>query len=109
MVPEASDATARLRPSDTDTDGFAIETTVLARLLGIKLLTLEGVVLVSPAQVRASNVVSQGPTGAPTTETGRAITSSNSRAHLGMGPGHGLEDAARLLNECTKDLQALER
>jgi hypothetical protein len=33
-------------------DGLVIETAVVARLLGVKLLTLEGTVLASPAQLK---------------------------------------------------------
>ena len=51
VVPAPERQTAHLVPAETGSDGFAVETHVLARLLGVKLLTLEGVVLVSPAQV----------------------------------------------------------
>ena len=41
--------------SSSDTDAVIIEASVLARLLGVRLLTLEATVVLSPAQVRADH------------------------------------------------------
>ncbi len=51
-------------------DGLLIETTVLARLLGVRLLTLEGTVVVTPAQLRdlsQAQPVITDPTASPRT------------------------------------------
>ena len=48
--------------------GVLIETSVLARLLGVKLLTLEGTVVVSPADIRPLDIHPQ-----PTYESARRL------------------------------------
>ena len=102
VVPDPVRPTAQLVPAETGSDGFAVETHVLARLLGIKLLTLEGVVLVSPAQVSRDDVDRAGyPQQSPPNPT-------NGVADGRTSPGTGLGDAARLLDECTEELRALD-
>jgi hypothetical protein len=91
--------TAQLTPAETGSDGLAVETHILARLLGVKLLTLEGVVLVSPAQV-SRNGAPEPPAQLP------VVTSDSSRNQLSAGTGLG--EAARLLDECTEELRALD-
>lgn len=131
VVPGPTSGSARLTPSDTASDGFVVETHVLARLLGVKLLTLEGVVLVSPAQVRrppdaqtngrpteservrsASSPHARRPLTSKTSGTTRATTTSASRSAVratdGDGrPGSDLGRAARLLDECAGELRSL--
>ena len=100
VVPDPVRPTAQLAPAETGFDGLAVETHVLARLLGIKLLTLEGVVLISPAQVSRGGVneaVAQQ-LAPPSTNGVPGRTS----------PGTSLGDAARLLDECTEELRTLD-
>jgi len=110
VVPDPVRPTAQLVPAETGSDGFAVETHVLARLLGIKLLTLEGVVLVSPAQVSRGGVigpVAQQPPPLPT----NGVPQRTSRSHVQrteLPAGTNLGDAARLLDECTEELRALD-
>jgi hypothetical protein len=107
VVPQSLHAAALVDPAETASDGLAVETYVLARLLGIKLLTLEGLVLVTPAAVRR-------PDGSPTTSPPRGPEQPRERDRSrraivanGSGPGSGLAGAARLLDECTEELRAL--
>lgn len=99
VVPDPVRPTAQLTPAETGSDGLAVETHILARLLGVKLLTLEGVVLVSPAQV-SRNGAPEPPAQLP------VVTSDSSRNQLSAGTGLG--EAARLLDECTEELRALD-
>ena len=99
VVPDPVRPTAQLTPAETGSDGLAVETHILARLLGVKLLTLEGVVLVSPAQVR-QNSVDEPPARLP------VVAAGSSRTRLSAGTGLG--EAARLLDECTEELRALD-
>ncbi len=93
-------------------DGVIIETSVLARLLGIKLLTIEGTVLVSPAQVREGY---QAP-ATPAIETRRELpaaglnggAAARSGAVSGEAVGARLGMAARLLAESSQNLRRIE-
>lgn len=97
-------------------DGVIIETSVLARLLGVKLLTLEGTVLVSPAQVRddgyqvpAARAVPVEPTGGEPGAVPRGIEGESGRRDKpGGAVGARLGLAARLLRESTHDLHSIE-
>jgi hypothetical protein len=101
VVPQSHYAAALVDPAETASDGFAVETYVLARLLGIKLLTLEGLVLVSPAAVRRTEETPIAePVGSPPAV--RRPPETN-----GSGPGSGLAGAARLLDQCGDELRAL--
>lgn len=99
-------------------DGLVIETSVLARLFGFKLLTLQGTVLVSPAQLRELSMPSdERPAGAasqcaagddvpvPPRETGQGA-SPRLRPHGAHGARLGL--AKRLLSESADELRGLE-
>jgi hypothetical protein len=99
VVPDPVRPTAQLTPAETGSGGLAVETHVLARLLGVKLLTLEGVVLISPAQV-SRNGVDEPPARLPVA----SIDGGRNRQSAGTGLG----DAARLLDECTEELRALD-
>jgi hypothetical protein len=66
-------------------DGVLVETHLLARLMGIRLLRLDGVVTVTPARLVAS---ATDPRAMPLTSA--------------LSPGAGLERAARLLRECDR-------
>jgi hypothetical protein len=110
VVPDPVRPTAQLVPAETGSAGFAVETHVLARLLGIKLLTLEGIVLVSPAQVSRGDVndpAAQQPPPRPT----NGVPQRTSRSHVErteLSAGASLGDAARLLDECTEELRTLD-
>jgi hypothetical protein len=108
IVPQSLDAIARLVPAETASDGFALETYVLARLMGLKLLTLEGVVLVSPAAVHRgdaeSTTIRHGPARRDAS-SGRGSRRTGKVA--GVGHGSALAAAARLVDECTAELEAL--
>lgn len=67
-------------------DGVLVETHLLARLLGIRLLRIDGVVTMAPARV----------TGAPVDPRAVPMTST-------MELGAGLERAAHLLRDCERD------
>jgi hypothetical protein len=100
LVPKSTNGATRLAPIDTASHGFAIETHVLARLLGVKLLTLEGVVLVSPAEVAIPmSSDEREPAWAPPATPIEPRGSSSETS---------LERASRLLRECADDLRALE-
>ncbi|HET7067809.1 MAG TPA: hypothetical protein VFI21_09415 [Nocardioides sp.] len=66
-------------------EGVLVETHLLARLLGVRLLRVDGVVTIAPARVAASSV---DPRAVPMTST--------------MELGTGLERAAHLLRECER-------
>jgi hypothetical protein len=74
------------------TDGLLIEASIVARLLGIRLLTLDATIALAPADVtarpsspRASPVAPPRPAGVPPTQSGAM--------------GRGLADAVRSINE----------
>ncbi len=101
MVPDSS---KRL------SDGLVIEACVLARLLGIKLLTLEGTVLVSPAQLRELSVPpSESTRIAPPLDS--APPSPDGSPHATRsddGVGTRLERAAGLLRASSDTLRGLD-
>lgn len=74
-------------------DGVLVEASILARVLGIRLLTLDTTVVLVPADVRAPSTASHDPpartsapsSGVPPTQSGAA--------------GHGLAEAVRSINE----------
>jgi hypothetical protein len=109
-VPRPRSATAQLAPADTKSDGLAVEAHVLARLLGIKLLTLEGLVLVSPAAVQSappspSSVGARPPGRESQSRSGPARRALAANGH---DPEARLAGAARLLHECDDELRSLE-
>jgi hypothetical protein len=118
----ATDQPAQLRAQLGRTDnlsgGFALETSVLARLLGIKLLTLEGVVFVLPAEIREPRGRPAGRSHAATTVDARTTrdlpsrTVPNANQFTREAPAEGrtgsrLDQAARLLDECSAELRSL--
>jgi hypothetical protein len=109
VVPEPVQTTAHLAPAETASDGLAVETHILARLLGVKLLTLEGVVLVSPAAVSREDSTTASTSTTRTVSNPPGQISSRRYAHTnGLTPGSGLAGAARLLDECAAELRALD-
>jgi hypothetical protein len=75
----APDAAAAL------TEGVLVETHLLARVAGVRLLRIDGVVALAPARLVAS---ASDPRAVPLTST--------------VVPGAGLERAAHLLRECDR-------
>ena len=98
-------------------DGVLIETSVLARLLGVRLLTLEGTVVVTPAQLRdLSQVqsVATEPTASRRTYDAlatprRTQTHASTAARSNEKVGLRLEEAMLLLNESADDLAGLDQ
>ena len=89
----------RRRPSD----GFLVEASILARLLGIKLLKLEATVVVVPAEVTA-------PPSAPRELPARASARSSGGPPARRGAvGRGLAEAVRNINEGAELLAEAER
>jgi len=90
------------RPAETSTlaGGAVVRASLVARLLGLRLLTVEGTVLLSPVSF-----------GAPPADTAR--TTARTTAHLDTktvteGIGARLARSARLLDESIDDLRALD-
>lgn len=63
---------ALLARADHLAGGFVVEASVLARLLGVKLLTLEGVVFASPAEMSLADAGRRGTPSASTIVSERA-------------------------------------
>ena len=98
-------------------DGLLIETSVLARLLGFRLLTLEGTVVVTPAQLRDLGTVQSvatEPTASPRTYDAlatprRTQTHASTAAGSKERVGSRLEEAMLLLDESADDLAGLDQ
>ncbi len=98
-------------------DGVVVQASVLARLLGVKLLTVDATVLVSPAQLTEHEIQQDaGPVIAPRPQpeihglvlgAGSAGTASPTRSPNGL-VGSRLGLAARLLEDSTGDLRKLD-
>ena len=98
-------------------DGVVVQASVLARLLGVKLLTVDATVLVSPAQLTEHEIQQEvGPVMAPRPQpevhglalgAGSAGTASPARSPNGL-VGSRLGLAARLLEDSTGDLRTLD-
>lgn len=85
-LPRLTSGTALAPDGDGQlSSGVLVETHLLARLLGVRLLRIDGVVTVAPARVSASPVE---PRSVPMTST--------------MELGAGLERAAHLLGDCER-------
>jgi hypothetical protein len=94
-------------------DGLVIETSVLARLLGIKLLTLEGTVLVSPTRVQglglSRDVSTTGPQSDGLEAFRRTRDAASPSTQRDAPIGASLELSARLLDECADELRGLDQ
>jgi hypothetical protein len=80
-------------------DGVLVETSILARVLGLKLLTLEGTVLLSPARLGEVNRGAAAPHRQPPRRIAGAAESD--------GVGSRLATAEQLLAECGEQLRDL--
>lgn len=90
------------RPSGTDTlaGGAVVRTSLVARLLGVRLLTVEGTVLLSPASF-----------GAPPADIARTTARTTAQMDartVPKGIGARLGPSARLIDESIDDLRALD-
>jgi len=101
-------------PGSRLSDGVVIETSVLARLFGIRLLTLEGTVLVTPAQVQPAETfvpeVSRDPLSADQESSRSPRSSRVASAPTDVPPGrvgHRLGEAARLLQQSSDEMSAV--
>lgn len=93
-----------MRPAGTSTlaGGAVVRTSLVARLLGVRLLTVEGTVLLSP--------VSFSDPPADSAPSARVDTTT-SPVDAGTGPkaiGARLGPSARLIDESIKDLRTLD-
>jgi hypothetical protein len=95
-------------------DGVLVEASVLARLLGLKLLTLEGTVLLSPAQVHnGQRHVFEPPKAVRSVRDADAAiereqAGSTATAHAAREGGRSsLAAAELLLEECSETLRQL--
>jgi hypothetical protein len=82
---------ATLQP-DADSslaDGVVVETRLVARLLGLKLLRVHGVVLLSPARVREPQL--------PTRDLAFSEVAAHGRGYDGVRPGERLALAGKLI------------
>lgn len=79
----------RRRPSE----GIVVEASILARLLGIRLLTLDATVVIAPADVRAPSAAARDPR--PRTSA-RPVGAPAARSGV---RGRGLAEAVRSIDE----------
>jgi hypothetical protein len=110
----AADAQSQL------SDGVIVETSVLARLLGVKLLTLEGVVVLSPAHLRDAawgrdsiESAPRRPSSAETEALGASprlarIDAQRQSSETGSPVGGRLDDAEQILAQCSTALRKLQ-
>jgi hypothetical protein len=84
-------------------DGFLVEASIRARVLGLPLLRLDANVVVMPADVAA-------PSYAPRATPARTAARSPSAPQTGPGtPGRGLAEAVRTINEGSEVLAEARR
>jgi hypothetical protein len=93
-----------MRPARTSTlaGGAVVRTSLVARLLGVRLLTVEGTVLLSPVSFSDSPVDSAPTAGAGTTTPPVDARSVPNAIGARLGP------SARLIDESIKDLRTLD-
>jgi hypothetical protein len=97
-------------------DGVVIQASVLGRLLGVKLLTLDATVLVSPAHLESETKQPTGPVVASRPHPEHDALKSGARSAGKPSPagspnglvGSRLGLAARLLEESTGDLRRID-
>jgi hypothetical protein len=76
--------------------GVLVEASILARVLGLRLLTLEATMVLAPADVTTRSTGQRGAAGRPSTAP---------PPRRSPGPGRGLADAVRNLDEGAKLLE----
>jgi len=115
MPAAAPTATGDSGITDDLSQGFVVETAILARLLGIKLLTLEGVVYVSPpvlARLKTAAATSSGATTLRVRSNGHSASGTSGpsvpiTADVDGHVGARLLAAAALLDENGRQLAGL--
>jgi hypothetical protein len=94
--------------------GAVVRTAIVARLLGLRLLTIEGSVLLIPL---AFGIPEDHPTRSRTPARHQANATTTGELPLALGPvrsrpdagiGARLDASARLLDESVEDLRALD-
>ena len=96
-------------------DGIVVEASVLARLLGIKLLTLEGTVVLSPAELREIGANGGHPirTASISAHPSDGRASLASEAEIDSDDGHGigtrLASAEQIVASCSETLARLSK
>jgi hypothetical protein len=112
-TPSRAEATATLLPDGAShlSDGVLVETHLLARLLGMRLLRVEGTVLMSPARVVSGPRLDGDPSarrppgvGPPVRSEVRSDVRPQVRSEI--RPGTGLAEAARLLKSSDQALRS---
>jgi hypothetical protein len=97
--PQAVRATAPLELMATPdrrrrlSEGVLVDASIRARLLGIRLLTIDATVVLAPADVTAPSVAAHDP---PRRASVRSARISRNRS---AATGHGLAEAVRSINE----------
>jgi hypothetical protein len=93
-------------------EGVALKASVVARLLGVRLLTLDATVLVAPAEIAGAAAGPASPER-PARTRRRSSLARSSRAARPSGDGRGrapvgsdLTDAARCIDESALSLRA---
>jgi hypothetical protein len=100
MKPVAVTATADPRRSLND--GILVQASVLARVLGVRLLTLDTTVVLVPADIQVSSPVGHDGSGSAWRRGQTARTTARPARAAPTRPGarrHGLADAVRSINE----------
>ena len=109
VAPRAARATAPLVPMATPdrrrrlSEGVLVEARIRARLLGIRLLTIDATVVLAPADVTAPSVAAHDP---PQRASVRSSGIPRSRS---AATGHGLAEAVQSINEGRELLAATRR
>jgi hypothetical protein len=84
-------------------EGVLVEATIRARLLGIRLLTIEATVALAPADLAAPSV------GAHDLPQRASVRSSGISRNRSAATGHGLAEAVQSINEGMELLAATRR
>jgi hypothetical protein len=74
-------------------EGVLVDASIRARLLGIRLLTIDATVVLAPADVTAPSVAAHDP------PQRASVRSSGILRHRSAATGHGLAEAVRRINE----------
>jgi hypothetical protein len=74
-------------------DGVLVEASILARVIGVRLLTIDATVALVPADVTAASSAAHGPPVRTTARSSRVASTRSGAA------GRGLAEAVRSINE----------
>jgi hypothetical protein len=97
-------------------DGVVVETRLVARVLGLKLLRIDGLVLLAPARLgrqdSGSPVLSDSAAGTRAAPLGAGIgygAGNGVESGMALAPGTGLDRARFLLHDCDRRLSGPRR